>query len=173
MWCGSGARWRKSAGQYTCQMKKSRVWWKHNAVCMVHVIEQRQANWIGHVLRHDCLLKTVLEGKLEGKRTWWKPRRKKLNLLMEQEQEDKKISYQELKTRAEDRIQWHHHQLNWTCLRAEHTRRSAACLYTCWLLRRRRTGAPTAARDRPSDGACVVPAPPTDSRSNDRRLGAI
>ena len=28
------------------------------------------------------------------------------------EQEDKKISYQELKRRAEDRIQWHHHQLN-------------------------------------------------------------
>jgi len=27
--------------------------------CLVHVIKQRQANWIGHVLRHDCLLKTV------------------------------------------------------------------------------------------------------------------
>jgi len=37
--------------------------------CLVHVIKQRQANWIGHVLRHDCLLKTVLEGKMEGKRT--------------------------------------------------------------------------------------------------------
>jgi len=33
-----------------------------------------------------------------------------LDLLMEQE--DKKISYQELKRRTEDRIQWHHHQLN-------------------------------------------------------------
>jgi len=33
-----------------------------------------------------------------------------LDLLMEQE--DKKISYQELKRRAEDWIQWHHHQLN-------------------------------------------------------------
>jgi len=74
--------------------------------CLVHVIKQRQANWIGH----DCLLKTVLEGKMEGKRTRVKPRRKMLDLLMEQE--DKKISYQELKRRAEDRIQWHHHQLN-------------------------------------------------------------
>ena len=74
--------------------------------CLVHVVKQRQANWIGHVLRHDCLLKTVLEGKMEGKRTRGKPRRKMLDLLMEQE--DKKISYQELKRRAEDRIQWHH-----------------------------------------------------------------
>jgi len=78
--------------------------------CLVHVIKQRQANWIGHVLRHDCLLKTVLEGKIEGKRTRGKPRRKMLDLLMEQG--DKKISYQELNRRAEDRIQWHHHQLN-------------------------------------------------------------
>jgi len=78
--------------------------------CLVHVIKQRQANWIGHVLRHDCLHKTVLEGKMEEKRTRGKPRRKMLDLFMEQE--DKKISYQELKRRAEDRIQWHHHELN-------------------------------------------------------------
>jgi len=62
-------------------------------------------------MSYDCLLKTVLEGKMhEGKRTRGKPRRKMLDLLMEQK--DKKISYQELKRRAEDRIQWHHHQLN-------------------------------------------------------------
>ena len=53
--------------------------------CLVHVIKQRQANWIGHVLRHDCLLKTVQEGKMEGKRTRGKPRRKMLDLVMEQE----------------------------------------------------------------------------------------
>jgi len=52
--------------------------------CLVHVIKQRQANWIAHVLRHDCLLKTVLEGKMGGKRTRGKPRRKMLDLLMEQ-----------------------------------------------------------------------------------------
>ena len=34
--------------------------------CLMQVIKQRQANWIGHVLRqrHDCLLKIVLEGKM-------------------------------------------------------------------------------------------------------------
>ena len=77
---------------------------------LVHVIKQRQANWIGHVLRHDCLLKTVLEGKMDEKRTRGKPRRKMLDLLMEQE--DKKINYEELKRRAEHRNKWCHHQLD-------------------------------------------------------------
>ena len=60
---------------------------------LMQVIKQRQANWIGHVLRHDCLLKTVLEGKIEGKRPRGKPRRKMLDLLIEQKEE--KISYEE------------------------------------------------------------------------------
>ena len=53
--------------------------------------------------------KSVLEGKMEGKRTRGKPRRKMLDLLMEQE--DKKISYEELKRRAENQTKWRHHQL--------------------------------------------------------------
>jgi len=31
--------------------------------CLVHVIKQRQANWIGHVLRHDCLLSAEVKYK--------------------------------------------------------------------------------------------------------------
>jgi len=77
---------------------------------LMQVIKQRQANWIGHVLRHDCLLKTVLEGKIEGKRPRGKPRRKMLDLLMEQE--DKKISYEELKTGAQSRVGWRHRHWN-------------------------------------------------------------
>ena len=57
---------------------------------MTRLLSYSAANWIGHVLWHDCLLKTVLEGKMEGKLTG-KPRRQMLDLLMEQE--DKKISY--------------------------------------------------------------------------------
>jgi len=50
---------------------------------LVHFIKHHQANWIGHVLRHDCLLKTVLEGKMKGKWPRGKPRRKMLDLHME------------------------------------------------------------------------------------------
>jgi hypothetical protein len=34
---------------------------------ILHRIKRRKANWIGHILRRNCLLKHVIEGKLEGR----------------------------------------------------------------------------------------------------------
>jgi hypothetical protein len=34
---------------------------------IVHTIKRRKANWIGHILHRNCLLKHVIEGKLEGR----------------------------------------------------------------------------------------------------------
>jgi hypothetical protein len=34
---------------------------------ILHTIKSRKANWIGHILRRNCLLKHVIEGKLEGR----------------------------------------------------------------------------------------------------------
>jgi hypothetical protein len=34
---------------------------------ILHTIKRRQANWIGHNLRRNCLLKRVIEGKIEGR----------------------------------------------------------------------------------------------------------
>jgi hypothetical protein len=34
---------------------------------IVHAIKRRKANWIGHVLRRNCLLKHVIVGKIEGR----------------------------------------------------------------------------------------------------------
>jgi hypothetical protein len=33
---------------------------------VLHTIKRRKANWIGHILRRNCLLKHVIEGKIEG-----------------------------------------------------------------------------------------------------------
>jgi hypothetical protein len=33
---------------------------------IVRTIQRRKDNWIGHILRRNCLLKHVIEGKLEG-----------------------------------------------------------------------------------------------------------
>jgi ribosomal 50S subunit-associated protein YjgA (DUF615 family) len=33
---------------------------------IVQTIKRRKANWIGHILRGNCLLKHVTEGKVEG-----------------------------------------------------------------------------------------------------------
>jgi hypothetical protein len=32
---------------------------------IIHTIKRRKANWIGHILHRNCLLKHVIEGKLE------------------------------------------------------------------------------------------------------------
>jgi hypothetical protein len=34
---------------------------------IVHTIKRRKVNRIGHILRRNCLLKYVIEGKLEGR----------------------------------------------------------------------------------------------------------
>jgi hypothetical protein len=34
---------------------------------ILHTIKRRKANWICHILRRNCLLKHVIEGKLEGR----------------------------------------------------------------------------------------------------------
>jgi len=33
---------------------------------ILHEIRKRKANWIGHILRRNCLLKRVIEGKIQG-----------------------------------------------------------------------------------------------------------
>jgi hypothetical protein len=41
------------------RVKKERI--------IVHTIKRRKANWIGHILRRNCILKHVIQGKLEGR----------------------------------------------------------------------------------------------------------
>ena len=33
---------------------------------ILHEIRKRKANWIGHILRRNCLLQQVTEGKIKG-----------------------------------------------------------------------------------------------------------
>jgi len=33
---------------------------------ILHEISKRKGNWIGHILRRNCLLKRVIEGKIKG-----------------------------------------------------------------------------------------------------------
>jgi hypothetical protein len=35
---------------------------------ILHEIRKRKANWIGHILRTNCLLKEVIEGKIKGQK---------------------------------------------------------------------------------------------------------
>jgi len=66
--------------------------------CIVNTIKQRKRKWLGHVLRHDVLLKDILEGRMLGKRTRG---RKRLQLMSNICHEG--TSYKSVKKRAEDR----------------------------------------------------------------------
>ena len=33
---------------------------------IIHAIRKRKANWIGHILRGNCLIKQLIEGKIKG-----------------------------------------------------------------------------------------------------------
>ena len=37
-------------------------------MCILHTIKRRKANWFGHNVRRNCLLKDVTEGKIEETR---------------------------------------------------------------------------------------------------------
>jgi len=44
---------------------------------IIHTVKRRKANWIGHILHRNCLLKHVIEGKIEERVTVRRGRRRK------------------------------------------------------------------------------------------------
>jgi hypothetical protein len=68
---------------------------------IVHTIKRRKANWIGHVLRRNCLLKHVIEVKLEGRIEMTGRRGRRRKQLLDDLREKKR--YWKLKEEALDR----------------------------------------------------------------------
>ena len=71
---------------------------------ILHEIRKRKANWIGHILRRNCPLHRVTEGKIQGgievTGRQGRRRRKLLNCLKERR------GYCHLKEEALDRTMW-------------------------------------------------------------------
>ena len=71
---------------------------------ILHEISKQKANWIGHILRRNCLLQRVIEGKIKGKIEvtvrQGRRRRKLLDDLKERR------GYSHLKEEALDRTMW-------------------------------------------------------------------
>jgi hypothetical protein len=73
---------------------------------ILHEIRKQKANWIGHILRRNCLLQQVIEGKIQeqievtGRRRRRRRRRKLLDELKE------RPGYSHLKEEALDRTMW-------------------------------------------------------------------
>jgi hypothetical protein len=71
---------------------------------IVHTITRRKANWIGHILRRNCLLKHVIEGKLEGRIEITGIRGRRRKQVLDDLKEKRR--YRKLKEEALDRIVW-------------------------------------------------------------------
>jgi len=67
-------------------------------------ISKRKANWIGHILRRNCLLQRVIEGKIKGEIEVTGRRRRRRKKLLDDLKE--KREYSHLKEEALDRTMW-------------------------------------------------------------------
>jgi hypothetical protein len=71
---------------------------------ILHKIRKRKANWNGHIVRRNCLLQRVIEGKIQGgievTGRQGRRRRKPLDYLKERR------GYSHLKEEALDRTMW-------------------------------------------------------------------
>jgi len=63
-------------------------------------MKQNKANWIGHILHRNCLIKPVVEGKIEGKRR----RGRRLKQLLDEHEGKSRYLY--LKEEALDCTLW-------------------------------------------------------------------
>ena len=71
---------------------------------ILHEIRKRKANWIGHILRRNCLLKQVIEGKTKGEMEVTRRRRRRRRMLLDYRKDRRGCSH--LKEEALDRTMW-------------------------------------------------------------------
>ena len=67
-------------------------------------IRKRKANWFGHILRRNCLLKQVIEGKIKGETDMTRRRGRRRKKLLD-DLKDRR-GYPHLKEEALDRTMW-------------------------------------------------------------------
>jgi len=70
----------------------------------LHEIRKGKANWIGHILRRNCLLKQVIEGKTKGEMEVARRRGRRRKKLLDNLKDRR--GYSHLKEKALDRTTW-------------------------------------------------------------------
>jgi hypothetical protein len=83
-------------------------------------ISKRKANWIGHILRRNCLLQRVIEGTIKGGIEVTGRRGRRRRKLLDDHKERR--GYSHLKEEALDCTTWRARfwKRLWTCRKADH-----------------------------------------------------
>jgi len=71
---------------------------------ILHEIRKRKANWIGHILRRNCILKQVIEGKINGEMEVTRRQGRRRKKLLDDLKDSR--GYSHLKEEALDRTMW-------------------------------------------------------------------
>jgi hypothetical protein len=72
---------------------------------IIHEISKRKANWIGHILRRNCLLQGVIEGKIRGGGIEVTRRRGRRRRKLLDDRKERR-GYSHMKEEALDRTMW-------------------------------------------------------------------
>ena len=101
MWC-----WRRTEKiSWTVHVRNEDVLLRVNEQSYIlHEIRKRKVNWIGHILRRNCLLKHVIEGKIKGEMEVTRGRGSRRKKLLD-DLKDRR-GYSHLKEQALDRTIW-------------------------------------------------------------------
>ena len=71
--------------------------------CLWKTLQKRRDIWIGHIIRQEGLVKTILEGSVEGRNCRGRPRLEYIRQVME---DTGCHTYREMKRLTEDREAW-------------------------------------------------------------------
>jgi hypothetical protein len=71
---------------------------------ILHEIRKRKANWIGHILRRNCFVQRIIEGKIKGRIEVIGRRRRRRRKLLDDLKERR--GYSHLKEKTLDRSMW-------------------------------------------------------------------
>ena len=74
---------------------------------ILHEIRKRKANWIGHILHRNCLVKQTIEGKIKGQIEVTRRRGRRCKKLLDDLQDRR--GYCQLKEEALERTMWRNH----------------------------------------------------------------
>ena len=74
---------------------------------ILHEIRKGKVNWIDHILRRNCLLKQVIEGKIKGEMEVKRRRGRRRKRLLDDLKD--RTGYSHLKEEALDCTMWRNH----------------------------------------------------------------
>jgi len=87
---------------------------------ILHEIRKRKANWIGHILRRNCLLQRVTEGKIKGEVEVVRRRGRRRKKLLDDLKDKRGYSHFEGGSSRSHYVEASFWRRHWTCSQTDY-----------------------------------------------------